>query len=323
MTLATRRTWITAIVVALVMALPGIAFAQDSKETTGEKTESEERRDDGAPEDIESVLSTLPVLGSGLDVTVTRGDDGEIASVSLDPSDGATPSEEDEHRVSFLLADGDTEVIVKSGEGVVQTKVKADDPADVSGDASWSGDVFGTGTVTVPYTVSFDGTTPSIAIGAITAPAGVTAEIEEGELETSDDGDKAYYSVDVELEAAGEDDDESEAELSLVAKIRTDDDGESSVYVSATLVSDDHVDCWWGDRYRNDRDRDWRDDDRDHDRDQEDEANRDGDREVAWERDDDRDGDDEWDDRDRDGDWDRDDDSDNDRSEDRRDGDDD
>lgn len=315
MTLSKRSTWWTALLVVLAMALPGVAYAHEGDDeaaetaTVSEETESDETTDEEEPEVAETpvVLSSLPVLGSGLNLTINRNENGEIASVALDPSDGTTVLKEGEHKVVILLADGDTEVTVKSKEGVVQTKVKADAPADVAGDGVWSGDVFGTGEVSVPYSVSFDGNAPTISVGTVSAPADVVAEIGEGKAKASDDGDRASYSVKVQLTSG-----ENEAVLKLKASTKVNDEGETRVVVSATLHSDDKVDCGFGDR----RDDDRRDKDRDDDDESEARASRvsDDNRDRDWDDDrdrdddDDRDWDDDDDDRDRDRDRDRDDD---------------
>lgn len=255
-----RLRLVTAVVFALVLTLPGVALAGEKKtetpevetpeaETTEVETTTEEAEE--LPVEVTSVLSTLPVLGSGLDVTITRDDDGAIESVALDPNDGATTTKENDHRVVFLLGDGDTEVIVKSVRGFTQTKVKADSTADVAGSGAWSADVFGTGTVTIPYSVSFDGVTPTIAVneGSIVTPGDVTVEIGEGKTKTSDDEDHAFYSLRVKLSSG-----DQTAVLKLRAKVRVTEEGETKVSVSATLSSRDRVKCHLGDR-RGDRDR--------------------------------------------------------------------
>jgi len=247
---------------AVVVALPGIAQAEDAeKEPTGDETTVTEST---TPEhQITEVLSTLPVLGSGLNVTITRDDEGAIASVGLDPADGATIVKEKDHKVVFLLSDGDTEVVVKARGGLVQTKVKADATADVTGPGSWSADVFGNGAVTIPYTVSFDGNTPTITIGEVVGPEGVTAEVREPKTRTSDDGDKSSYKIKVKL-TSGDD----TAKVSFVAKTRVNDEGEVKVSLAVTVSSRDH--SKWDDdddnRRGDKRDGDDDDDDDDDDR---------------------------------------------------------
>jgi hypothetical protein len=277
-----RKTLIAVMAMTVMMALPGVAQAG------GDKTETDEG--DAAvtevttPEhEVTEVLSTLPVLGSGLSVTITRDDTGAISSVGLDPADGNTIIKENDHKVVFLLSDGNTEVVVKARGHSVQTKVKADDTADVTGPGEWSADVFGTGAVTIPYTVSFVGNVPTITIGDVVVPDGVIAEVGEPKTRASEDGDKASYRVKVRLTT-----DDDRAKVSFVAKTYVNDEGELKVGLAVTLSTPDR-----------DRDRD-DDDDRRHkgDRDDDDRRHDRGDRSD----DDDRGGDDDHRDHDRDND---------------------
>jgi hypothetical protein len=264
-----RKILIACLTVAGLMALPGIAQAGDD---TTEVTEPETTTESTVPEhEITEVLSTLPVLGSGLNVTITRDDHGKIESVALDPDTGATIVKEKDHKVVFLLADGETQVVVKSRGHSVETKVRSNATENVTGPGTWSADVFGTGTVTIPYTVSFDGITPTITIGDITTPEGVTAEIGEPKSRVSDDGDKASFRIKVRL---GTEDDS--AKVSFVAKTYVDDDGELKVSLSVT-ASERH-------RHHDDDDHGKWDGERDHDgdreashRDRDDDDHRDGD----------------------------------------------
>jgi hypothetical protein len=218
------RILIWVIAALMVAAIPGVAFAGDGDPTS----ETDEYV-------ITEVLATVPVLGAGLDLTITRGLDGAIESVALDPAAGATVLRESDHKVVFLLADGNTEVKIKSKDGRVQTKVSADSTADVTGPGSWSADVFGNGVVTVPYTVSFNGNAPTITVGQIVVPAGVTAEIGEPRID-SDDGEEFYYRISVSLTSG-----EEGAKLTLKAKTEIDEgDGEVEVRVAASLSDRDH-----------------------------------------------------------------------------------
>jgi hypothetical protein len=258
-----------------VAAAPGVALAGD----------------DNSEEDTfvaGEVLTTVPVLGAGLNITIVRGEGGSIESVALDPAAGATIVKEGEHKVVFLLGDGNTRVKIKSREGSIKTKVTADSTADVTGPGSWSADVFGTGLVTVPYTISFDGNAPIITVGAITAPADVVAEVGEPRIH-EEDGEEFSYRIKVRLTSG-----EERAKLTLVAKTEIDeDDGQVEVRVMASLSDRD--------RHR-DHDDSKRDDGRDEFSDG-DGRDRDGDYRV-------HDGDDDrgWDRDDRDGGGDRDDD---------------
>jgi len=257
------RILLTALAMAVVTAMPGIAQAET------EPTEDETTTTTTVPEvempPVTQVTSVLPVLGSGLTVSLTRDATGTITEVALDPS-GATIVKEGDHKVVFLLADGDTQVVVKSyskGEGDdgeataggVKTTVTADATADVTGPGSWSADVFGTGVVTIPYTVAFDGNTPSITIGEIVLPEGVTAEISEPKVKTSDE--KSKFRIKVTL-ISGED----RAKVSFLASTHLDDDGELDVKLAVTLDARNHVRCGWDDDdRRGDREDPNRDDD--------------------------------------------------------------
>ena len=226
------------LVLALLAALPGIAQAEATEETSSTTT---------PVPPVTQVTSVLPVLGSGLTVSLTRNATGVITEVALDPS-GATIVKEGDHKVVFLLADGDTQVVVKSfskghGEeataGGVKTTVTADATADVTGPGSWSADVFGTGVVTIPYTVSFDGNVPTITIGDIVLPDGVTAEIGEPKIKTSDE--KSKFRIKVTLISG-----DNKARVGFSASTRLDEDGELRVKLSVTLDSKNHVRCGWG-----------------------------------------------------------------------------
>ncbi len=232
------KALLAGLVLALLAGLPGIAQAEATEETTTTTT---------PVPPVTQVTSVLPVLGSGLTVSLTRDATGVITEVALDPS-GATIVKEGDHKVVFLLADGDTQVVVKSsskGEGDeataggVKTTVTADATADVTGPGSWSADVFGTGVVTIPYTVSFDGNVPTITIGDIVLPDGVTAEIGEPKIKTSDE--KSKFRIKVTLTSG-----ENKARVSFLASTHLDDDGQLRVKLSVTLNSRDHVRCGWG-----------------------------------------------------------------------------
>lgn len=273
-----RRALIWCLALALAMTMPGLALAEDDKSDPGE-TEVIETEAPVEEHEITEVLSTLPVLGTGLSVTVTRGEDGHIAAVALDPADGSTVIKENDHKVVFLLADGNTEVVVKVRGNTIQTSVRADAIADVTGPGSWSADVFGNGVVTIPYSLSFEGNAPIITLGEIVAPEGVTVEVGEPKAHVSDDGDKSFYKIKVRLTSG-----EEKAKVTLVAKTYVDDEtGEVKVRFAVSVSDrdrhkrwddDDHRDRWDGDDEKNhdddrdewDRDDDagWGDDDRDH-----------------------------------------------------------
>ncbi len=227
-----RKTLIACLALAGLLTVPGVAQAGDK--TEGTDTTAPETTTTAPEHEITEVLSTLPVLGSGLNVTIARDDNGKIESVSLDPDTGATVVAEKDHKVVFLLSDGETTVTVKARGNAVQTKVRSNATDNVAGPGSWSADVFGNGPVTIPYTVSFEGITPTVTLGDIVLPDGVTAEVGEPKTRVSDDGDKASTKLKVRLST-----DDDRAKVSFVVKTRVDEDGEVKVSLSVT-VSDRH-----------------------------------------------------------------------------------
>jgi hypothetical protein len=252
-----RKTLIAIVAMAAVMALPGIALAGDSGgEATEEETTEEDTTTTTTPQhQVNQVVQTLPVLATGLAVTIDRDETGAISVVGLDD---ATVIKEKDHKIAFLLSDGSTEVVFKAKAGFIQTKVKAQATAEVTGPGSWSADVFGNGIVTIPYEVTFEGNTPQIAIGAVEGPAGVTSEVGDPKVRTSEDGDKSSFKVKVKL-TSGED----TAKVSFVAKVRVNDEGEVKVALSVSLSSRDRVHCWDDDdRHDGKWDRDDDDDER-------------------------------------------------------------
>jgi hypothetical protein len=154
--------------------------------------------------------------------------------------------------------------------------VKAKATADVTGPGTWMADVFGNGDVLIPYDVSFSGNTPTITIGAITTPSGVTAEVGEPKTRTSEDGDKAVFKVKVALTSG-----EESAKVSFVAKVRVEDDGQVKVRLAVSLSSHDRVECRegedGGDREGRHGDR-WNKDDGDNQRADRNRGDDDGDR---------------------------------------------
>ncbi|HVR77208.1 MAG TPA: hypothetical protein VMS99_02330 [Acidimicrobiia bacterium] len=280
-----KSTLIACLTLATVVALPSMALAEDDK-TTPTETGTTDSAATGADHQVSEVLTTLPVLGTGLSLTITRDETGAIASVGLDPADAATVIKEKDHKVVFLLSDEDTVVVVKARGGSVRTKVKADATADVTGPGSWSADVFGNGIVTIPYTVTFDGITPTITIGEVIAPDGVIAEVDEAKTRTSDDGDKSFYKVKVKLTS-----DDERAKVTFVAKVSVNDEGESKVRLAVDLKSYDRFKDRDDDR-RDQRDRHDDDDDRRRDKSDRDDDKRGDHRDRDKDRDDDDDNDD-------------------------------
>lgn len=149
----------------LVLALPGGALANTNEpiaQTGG-------------------MEATLPLLGSTLTVGVTLDDVGKITGVSLSPSGAVTKTESSDAAVKFSDSAGTTQVVVRARGAKETIAAKVKSLADITGTGSWKADVFGTGaSSTVAYTIGADGEgKPTVAIGAISAPSGVTATKEE------------------------------------------------------------------------------------------------------------------------------------------------
>ncbi|HLF43975.1 MAG TPA: hypothetical protein VJA46_10705, partial [Acidimicrobiia bacterium] len=95
-----RKVLLTVLAMAVVAALPGIAQAET--ESPEEETTATTTAPEAQVPPVTQVTSVLPVLGSGLTVSLTRDDTGTITEVALDPS-GATIVKEGDHKVVFLL----------------------------------------------------------------------------------------------------------------------------------------------------------------------------------------------------------------------------
>jgi hypothetical protein len=212
-----HRLLIPLLAVVVSMAMPGIAQAGDTETAT-------------TVPPVTEVTTSLPLLGTGLTVSLTRDDKGAISEVALDPSEGSTIVKENDHKVVFLLGDGDTKVSVKSAGKVVQTKVRADDPADVTGPGVWTADVFGTGPVVIRYEIGFDGNSPIITIGDIDTPEGVTAEVKDPKIRTGEHF--SSYRVKVKLTTEG-----AKATVAFKASTHVDDEGQTKVRLEVTLIS--------------------------------------------------------------------------------------
>jgi hypothetical protein len=136
--------------------------------------------------------TTLPLFGAPLTIDVTAAPGGAIASVSVDPADGLTASTVKPNKVKFVNEDGTARVQVSTRHGGERIEARAGTLVDVSGPGSWSGDLFGTGTIT---TVDFEvGATadggPDI-LDVTTSDA--TAQV--GAVDYDDDGDRARVSI--------------------------------------------------------------------------------------------------------------------------------
>lgn len=259
-----RRLLIFVVALAMVFGAATAAYAGDDatgEATDGEKTETteattEEVAQEAEPEPVvlTEVSSTLPVLGSGLTVSVTIGEDGTVTEVGLDPAGDATLVRESDHGVKFEMGDGETKVSVRAGSHGAVTTVRSNSLENVSGDGAFAADVFGTGTVTIPYTVGQDADgAPTVTVGTIDAPSDVTAEVRDGaqicRAETAD-------AVLVSLQSG-----DQSAIVWIKVRVRELDDGTVKAAVSTGIWTGDRH-RGWGHRGDRGERSDWRDGDR-------------------------------------------------------------
>jgi hypothetical protein len=137
------------------------------------------------------MTATLPLLGSSLTVQVTLDGTGNVSQVNLDPVGTYSASRLSAHAVTFDSAGGTTQVKIKARGDKLSIKASAGSLDALVGPGTWSADVFGTGAKsTVAYTVgkAADGS-PTLALGAISAAAGITVEAGTPTTRTDDDGD--------------------------------------------------------------------------------------------------------------------------------------
>ncbi len=121
---------------------------------------------------------TLPGLGSPVTVSVTLDASGNLSAVNLDPTSAGTYSAAtvNGHAVSFVSADGTTQVRIKAHGSKLSVGATAGSLGALVGSGTWSAAVFGPGTTsTVNYTVGNASGTPTLSIDAVTPGAGVTS----------------------------------------------------------------------------------------------------------------------------------------------------
>jgi hypothetical protein len=127
-------------------------------------------------------------------VTVTTGPGGALANVSVDPADGLVATKVRPGKVVFVNDTTGVRVTVNSRGNTQSISARAGTLAQISGTGGWSGDVFGTGTITtVAYTVGDRGDgTPDIT-GVTSSDA--TAVIGATSYRTDDDDDEQESSA--------------------------------------------------------------------------------------------------------------------------------
>lgn len=163
---ARRLGAVTALALAALIALPGIAFAATNPQiaATGGMT------------------ATLPILGGGVAVTVALDPAGNVSGVTVgDPSLAQSSSETGV--VKFATSDGKTKVTVKALGSKLTISAKVTTLAELIGTGTWSANVFGNGVSSAQYTIGDDGSgNPTVTLGdpsplaaGVTWKAGLTS----------------------------------------------------------------------------------------------------------------------------------------------------
>lgn len=110
---------------------------------------------------VMDTTTVLPIMGAPLTIHVQTGPGGNISLAEITPADPTMTATADPRRVTFTNADGTVKVSVKSRGNTQSISARAGSLADITGDGSWAGDVFGTGTVSnVKYHIGESATTP-------------------------------------------------------------------------------------------------------------------------------------------------------------------
>jgi hypothetical protein len=186
---------------------------------------------------------TLPLFGAPLTIDITTGPGGNLTDVSVDSANPTVATKLKPRKVVFQstsLADPTADpakVVVKSKHGGQTVSARAGTLADVSGDGSWSGDVFGDGNAsTVKFVIGGTDAAPDITLTAadVTAAAGLTVDVPAVQHSTGDDEDESSASARVSVKFTTADGGQSRS-LTVAVKVETDDDGDTSAKVSVAL----------------------------------------------------------------------------------------
>ena len=185
---------------------------------------------------------TLPLFGVPLTIDVTTGPGGNISDVSVDPADNTVATTLKPHKVVFQSSNpadpsaDPARVVIKSRFGGQSISARAGSLADVSGNGSWAGDVFGNGTTsTVMFTVGAgsDGN-PDITGITTSGESAVPGEVKrfsgDGEDHEGDDG-HAGARVSIKFTSAAGD---QSRVLTISVKVHTGEE-HSGAKVSITL----------------------------------------------------------------------------------------
>lgn len=184
---------------------------------------------------------TLPLFGASVTLGISTDAGGAITDVTVDPADGNVATKLKPHKVVFKSANltdvtGDpARIVIKSGHGGQSVSARAGSLADVSGNGSWSGDLFGDGTPSgVTFTIGALGDgSPDIIVLGTTGAAAVVGAVE---YSTGDDheGDESSQSARVSIKFTNATGDQSRS-VKISVRVKTDEDGHTSAKLSISL----------------------------------------------------------------------------------------
>jgi hypothetical protein len=154
------RLFAAGIVTAVAVAAGGTAYAASSNPIT--VTEGMDVR--------------MPLAGGSQRMSIViDANTGGLTSVTIDPSSGFVATKAEAHRVTFRNSSVPVKLEVKVDGNTLSSRLTARSLTTIIGSGSWTGDLFATGDVVVPYTVGQDaGGRPTLRLGNLTVPAGVT-----------------------------------------------------------------------------------------------------------------------------------------------------
>jgi hypothetical protein len=184
---------------------------------------------------------TLPLFGVPLTVDITSGPGGTLTDVAVDSANATVATQLKPHKVVFQASAADplldpAKVVVKSKHGGQSVSARAGTLAQVSGNGTWSGDVFGDGVAASSVTFTIGGTdaAPDITGVVPTPAAGITAEVGTVDHSTGDDDDETSASARVSVKFTTVAGDQSRS-LTISVRTKTDEDGDTSAKVSVSL----------------------------------------------------------------------------------------
>ena len=132
-----NRTIAAGIVASVLLAAPQAALAQDAT-------------DDLIVADPVVDTTMVSVFGTDISLAVAVDADGNLTSVELTDGAGGAPegavaTEVSPHEVKFVIDDAGTTIEVEVEDRKIETEVEARALTDLTGNHSWTGELFGAG----------------------------------------------------------------------------------------------------------------------------------------------------------------------------------